>query len=1319
VPGAPTNVTGVPGNALVKASWSAPASDGGSPITGYTVTAVPGGQTATSSGSTTTATVKGLTNGIAYRFTVSAANANGTSPPSASSDPVTPEAPGPPGTPAITGVTARDSAAELSWSPPDTGTAGLTGYTVTVYSAGSKVKTVSEAASATDAIVTGLTNGTQYVLTLKAVNSSGPSQASPPSAAMTPQPAAAPMAPAGVQVFPQNGELQVGWSQPPDGGSPITGYTVTVSPADSPPVTTGAGTTVATVTGLKNGTAYTVSVTAKNAAGTSPVSTAGPVTPKVKIVPGVPGNLTATVTASGSVGLQWTPPASSGTSPITSYTVTASPGGKSVTSTTCGTSLPVVCTAAMSGLTSTTGYTFTVTATSAAGTSTPGAATQAVIPTLKVKKAPVILSSASLAALRSAGSDGTLIFEQPPAQVTKLKKGNLVQVNPVAAAPQGYLGIVQTTGVQGSLYVVTTQQASLDDEYTTYQAALDVPFSPASINPFVPGIKLARPVLRGRAVRTAASPDGVQVSWQNGSLVLSLQASLLGGDSLDGQDSSPGVGPMAEIDGSVTLTPILKAFDHNGFIGFTIGGSVKADLSANLGAHLAAQETVPLAAVPGLPVETPLGSAVPKLTISAVLNTNGSVGITYNAGYSDTVTGTCMIRKSLTNHTGDSCTGSHSQSATETHTALYGAMDITAGIQFGASMSFEFGAVTPGLTLTPAIDVSVDTSANPWWKVSLDLSLGVSMKLTEFTIYQNDSVINFSLDIADAGGPFNGLFITPAVANVAPGKSQSFQAATAAGPVTTTDWAVIAGPGSITSAGKYTAPANALGAAVIQAVYNGLTARAGVVFQGLNAPVLDSGTRGLVDAAVASWKTLSGSQPDSYQVIAYALNGLAGVNPVETVGVPGPENFAYLPGLQPGVEYLVGVQAFTGTVSTGSTESVSQPAFLTALSPQPSQLAGISFDGDIATSPEDQRPDDTGTAGTGGAVISGNGQYAFFYTEARSNLAPAAFFSVGNESIYLVREDLAAHAIEAASVVSLSGGLQVPVPAAEVEVTGNSVPAPGWLVTNDTGTAVGFVDSDTGLTFVYNFVSGLAWQVDHTGGVYGVIAMAGLSNDGSVVAYSALNGSSFDIYRETSAGTKTLVGACECANGNEFSMSGDGNLIAYGLPPTQTGADSIHLYDAATGKNADLFPANTTDSDSLADPIISEDGTHLALYAGLLKGSSAQGLVIKAVSGGKSTTVTASDVSVPSVGAVPLAISNDGSSVLYDAQTASLYGKFMIDQNGGSTAVPDRADSYPETASLTADGSSLIYTLWYKSTDSTQTKQPDINFPGVFDWQVG
>lgn len=88
LPDAPTVGTATAGDAEAWVSFTAPASNGGSAITNYTVTANPGGNTAT--GNASPLRVAGLTNFVAYTFTVTAENTAGTGPASAASNSVVP-----------------------------------------------------------------------------------------------------------------------------------------------------------------------------------------------------------------------------------------------------------------------------------------------------------------------------------------------------------------------------------------------------------------------------------------------------------------------------------------------------------------------------------------------------------------------------------------------------------------------------------------------------------------------------------------------------------------------------------------------------------------------------------------------------------------------------------------------------------------------------------------------------------------------------------------------------------------------------------------------------------------------------------------------------------------------------------------------------------------------------------------------------------------------------------------------------------------------------------------------------------------------------
>jgi subtilisin family serine protease len=91
VPSAPRNVRGSAGDQSAVLYWEAPLDNGSRTITSYVATSSPGSKTCSSTGALT-CTVRGLTNGVAYTFSVTATNSIGTSSASVASAPVTPTA---------------------------------------------------------------------------------------------------------------------------------------------------------------------------------------------------------------------------------------------------------------------------------------------------------------------------------------------------------------------------------------------------------------------------------------------------------------------------------------------------------------------------------------------------------------------------------------------------------------------------------------------------------------------------------------------------------------------------------------------------------------------------------------------------------------------------------------------------------------------------------------------------------------------------------------------------------------------------------------------------------------------------------------------------------------------------------------------------------------------------------------------------------------------------------------------------------------------------------------------------------------------------
>ncbi len=383
IPGAPLSLLAVKGDTQATISFSPPNSDGGSAILDYTVTASDNIHFGT--GTSSPIIVTGLTNGTAYIFTVTARNAVGTGPASVVSNSVTPATV--PGAPTMDMPVASNGQVALSWTAPASdGFDAITDYVVDYLDPISGWTTFADGTSPnTGATVTGLTNGVSYYFRVSARNSMGTGAVSN---IVSATPITVPGAPTINLVTAGNTQVIVNFTAPADnGGSPITGYTVTSSPDGH----TGTGTaSPITVTGLSNGTSYTFTVIATNAAGSGPASVASnsviPITvpSQPTAVSAVAGNMQATVT--------FMAPNSNGGSPITGYTVTSIPSG-GTDSNAGSTNLSHIVT----GLTKGGTYTFTVIATNTAGPSLPslesGSITLPTEPSVPINLAGVVLGS--------------------------------------------------------------------------------------------------------------------------------------------------------------------------------------------------------------------------------------------------------------------------------------------------------------------------------------------------------------------------------------------------------------------------------------------------------------------------------------------------------------------------------------------------------------------------------------------------------------------------------------------------------------------------------------------------------------------------------------------------------------------------------------------------------------------------------------------------------------------------------------------------------------------------------------------------------------
>lgn len=263
VPGAPTVGIATAGNTQATVAFTAPTNTGGTTITGYTVTSNPGGFTGTGTGADIT--VNGLTNGVAYTFTVTATNFAGTSAASAASNSITPASP--------QTITFNNPGAQNFGTTPTLSASATSNLTPTFSSSTTGVCTISSGGA--------LTFVTAGSCTINADQAGDASYLAAPQVSQTfTVNAVQPGAPTIGTAIAGDTQASVTFTAPVNtGGTSITGYTVTTNPAHVPPVNGAASPIV--ITGLTNGQGYTFTVTAENVAGSGPASVASnSVTPK-------------------------------------------------------------------------------------------------------------------------------------------------------------------------------------------------------------------------------------------------------------------------------------------------------------------------------------------------------------------------------------------------------------------------------------------------------------------------------------------------------------------------------------------------------------------------------------------------------------------------------------------------------------------------------------------------------------------------------------------------------------------------------------------------------------------------------------------------------------------------------------------------------------------------------------------------------------------------------------------------------------------------------------------------------------------------------
>ncbi len=303
---APAGLVATPGDGSASIAFTL-----GSAITNYEYSTDDGATWTTRSptSASTPIAIAGLANGTTYQIKLRAINDVGTGSASTAVS-VTPAAA--PNPPSSLFATPGDGSASIAFIPGYENGAEITNYAYSTDNGGSWT-TRSPTSAASPIAITGLSNGTTYQIKLRAINSAGTGSEG---FAVNVTPAAAPAAPTSLSAIAGNASASIAFTPGSNNGSAISDYEYSLDGGTNW-VSSGTASSPVVITGLTNGTTYSVLLRAVNGAGDGKGAASVPVSVTPATVPAAPTSLVVTP-GSGSASIAFTPGSDNG-SAITTY----------------------------------------------------------------------------------------------------------------------------------------------------------------------------------------------------------------------------------------------------------------------------------------------------------------------------------------------------------------------------------------------------------------------------------------------------------------------------------------------------------------------------------------------------------------------------------------------------------------------------------------------------------------------------------------------------------------------------------------------------------------------------------------------------------------------------------------------------------------------------------------------------------------------------------------------------------------------------------------------------------------------------------------